>query len=146
MPATRRRLLRAAAPAALPLLLGTQLAANDGRCADGAAVQQGPSTELAPGVREVFVTKTEVELGRYRWLWLTDLVLEPGAELAEAEAPNDRIYLVTHGMVRLRVGGRDHLAKPPHHLWAVAAGTPTWHRNPGTDPAVIRVIDLLAFT
>ena len=45
--------------------------------------------EIAPGVREVFLARRDVTLASYKIVWMTDLVLQPGASVPEDAVAND---------------------------------------------------------
>jgi hypothetical protein len=49
--------------------------------------------EMPPGVREAFLGRCDTALLAYRILWMTDLILEPGASTHDDMVPNHMIMV-----------------------------------------------------
>lgn len=98
--------------------------------------------ELAPGVREVFIAKCEPGFASYRWVWVTDQIFEPGAVLPAAVAVNDMLCHMLGGLLRVKAGDREFVAKKDD-LWALPKGRLARRANTGAEAAIVRVIDLL---
>ena len=98
--------------------------------------------EVAPGVREVFLSSVDVAFAGYGVLWVSDLVFRRGAAKPRVVLPNDMIVLVTQGLLRVDEAGRSYLIKRGR-VGAFAKGTMVELVNTGADPAVLRVMDLL---
>jgi hypothetical protein len=109
-------------------------------CAPGHSETAG--AEVAPGVREVFVTQADVAFAGYGVLWVTDLMFRRGATKPADLLPNDMIVLATQGLLRVHESGRSYLIKHGG-IGAFAKGATVELRNTGADEAVLRVIDLL---
>jgi quercetin dioxygenase-like cupin family protein len=108
------------------------------------AAAYGPNTgeELAPGVREVFLSEREAALAAYKRVWMTDLVFQPGAATAVDLVPNDRVCHMVEGLLRVRLGEQEVVLKKGH-VWASPKGAAEGRSNTGASVAVVRVIDLL---
>ena len=110
------------------------------------ATDYGPNEgeEVAPGVREVFLHRQEVALAAYKWVWLTDLVFQPGASTPRDVVPNDTVCIMLEGLFRVRLGEQEFMAKKREWpLWASPKGVLERRSNTGADVAVVRIIDLL---
>ena len=73
----------------------------------------GPNAgeEVAPGVREVFLSKADVALSAYKIVWMTDLVFQPGAGTPADIAANDAVCMMVEGLLRVRLGEEEFVAK-----------------------------------
>jgi hypothetical protein len=110
------------------------------------AATYGPKAgkEVAPGVREVFIYKREVTLSAYKWVWLTDLVFQPGASTPLDVVPNDTVCFMVEGVLRVKLDEQEFVGmKDACPLWASPKGAMERRSNTGVDVAVVRVMDLL---
>jgi hypothetical protein len=110
------------------------------------AASYGPEEgeEVASGVRKVFLYKREVTLAAYKWVWMTDLVFQPGSSTPLDVVPNDTVCVMLEGLVRVRLGKQEFNAERGNcDLWASPKGVLERRSNTGADVAVVRVIDLL---
>ena len=98
--------------------------------------------EVAPGVREIFLTSQEVRLSAYKLLWMTHLVFAPGARLPADTTANDMVVMLEQGLLRVRLDEQEFVICG-NNIWAFAKGATVSYANTGADAAVLRVIDLL---
>jgi hypothetical protein len=98
--------------------------------------------EVAPGVREVFLTSQDVALAAYKLVWMTDLVFRPGASTPADLVANDMVVLLLQGLLRVRLDELELVLKGGN-VWAFPKGATLACANTGADVAVMRVIDLL---
>ena len=133
--ADRRSALALGLAALPPMLAATRPAA---------AAAYGPNAgdEVAPGVREVFISECEAMLAAYKRIWMTDLVFQLGAVTTDDPVPNDRVCHMVEGLLRVRLGEQEFVVKKGH-VWASPKGSLERRSNTGADVAVVRVIDLL---
>jgi quercetin dioxygenase-like cupin family protein len=123
-------------------LAGTLLPVVAPDSAVAAAYGPNAGEELAPGVREVFLSEREAALAAYKRVWMTDLVFQPGAATAVDLVPNDRVCHMVEGLLRVRLGEQEFVIKKGD-LWASPKGASEQRINTGADVAVVRIIDLL---
>lgn len=100
-------------------------------------------TEIAPGVREIFLGSQEIRLARYKLLWMTRLVLTAGAATSPDIVPNDTVVLMEQGLLRVRLDEQEFVLCGPGGLWAFPQEAVLSYRNSGADTAILRVIELL---
>lgn len=99
--------------------------------------------EIAPGVREIFLTSQDVRLARYKLLWMTRLTLAAGAATPPDILANDTVVLMEQGLLRVRLDQQEFVLCGPGGLWAFPQEAKLSYHNTGADPAVLRVIELL---
>jgi hypothetical protein len=109
-----------------------------------AAYSPDSGQEVAPGVREVHLGSAVVALPGYKIVGMRDLVFQPGTNTYDPSLPNDMICHVTRGLLRVKVGEREWVAKRDIGLWAGVRGSKVSYRNTGADVAVVRIMDLLS--
>lgn len=139
MATSRRRATFGAGLLALSGLLGPARAR-------GASIgPYGPEsgTELAPGVREVQLDEREIELGAYRRIVLVDLIFQPGAGIVVDPVPADAVYLGRSGLLRIELDERGSFVLKSDRLLGASRGAVGRLSNPGAEPAVLRVVELL---
>jgi hypothetical protein len=100
-------------------------------------------TEIAPGVREIFLGNREIRLARYKLLWMTRLVLTAGAATPPDIVANDTVVLMEQGLLRVRLDEQEFVLCGPGGLWAFPQEAILSYRNSGADTAILRVIELL---
>lgn len=99
--------------------------------------------EIAPGVREVFLASQDVQLARYKILWMTRLTLVAGAATPPDILANDMVVLMEQGLLRVRLDQQEFVLCGPGGIWAFPQEATLSYHNTGADPAVLRVIELL---
>ena len=134
---TDRRCVLGSAGAAFAMLAGTRPAR--GWPAEG--VTKG--TEIATGVREVFLTSREVRLAHSKLLWMTHLIFAPGAATPPNVVADDTVVLLEQGLLRVSLDEQEFVLCGTDALWAFPEGSTLACRNTGPDVAVLRVIELL---
>lgn len=110
------------------------------RACPGVGVSGGE--EIAPGVREIFLTSQEVGLAAYKLLWMTHLVFEPGARKPADTMANDVVVMLEQGLVRVHLDEQEFVLCD-NNIWAFPKGATLAITNTGADAAVLKVIDLL---
>jgi hypothetical protein len=100
--------------------------------------------EIAPGVREVFLASQDVRLARYKLLWMTQLVLAPGAATPSDVVANDTVVLLEQGLLRVKLDEQEFVLCGLGSLWAFPQEAMLSLHNTGTDTALVRVIELLS--
>ena len=125
-------------------VLCSLVAAMPALAEDGPCAMPGPRAgeEVAPGVREVFLTRQDVRLAACKVLWMTDLVFRPGASTPPDLVANDMVVLLTQGFLRVRLDELE-TCLMPGSIWGFSRGATLTCENTGADVAVLRVIDLL---
>lgn len=136
MDADRRQAL-ASAGAVLGVLAGA------GRAQACPAEGVTPGTEIAPGVREIFLASREVRLANCKLVWMTHLIIAPGADVAPDVVAADTVVLLEQGLLRVGLDEQEFVLCGTEALWAFSAGSTLSYRNTGADPAILRVIELL---
>ena len=68
--------------------------------------------EVAPGVREIFLTSQEVRLVAYKMVWMTDLVFRPGASMPADLVANDMVVVLRYGLLRVNLDELEVCLKP----------------------------------
>jgi hypothetical protein len=101
--------------------------------------------EVAPGVREVHLGSASVSLPGYKLVGMRDLVFQAGSNTYDPSLPNDMICHITQGLLRLKLGDWEWVAKRDIGLWAATKGGRASYRNTGADVAIVRIMDLLSF-
>ena len=134
---TDRRQALASAGAVFAML------ASAGRAQGCPAEGVTAGSEIAPGVREIFLTSREVRLANCKLLWMTHLILAPGAATSPDIVANDTVVLLEQGLLRVSLDEQEFVLCGTGALWAFPEGSNLAYRNTGTDPAVLRVIELL---
>ena len=111
-----------------------------------AAAQASPGVggtggkEVAPGVREIFLTSQDVRLARYKLLWMTRLTLAAGAATPPDILANDTVVLMEQGLLRVRLDQQEFVLCGPGGLWAFPQEAKLSYHNTGADLAVLLVI------
>ncbi|MFL5331722.1 MAG: hypothetical protein ACJ8H8_00745 [Geminicoccaceae bacterium] len=113
---------------------------NAARACPGVGVTGGE--DVAPGVREIFLTSQEVGLAAYKLLWMTHLVFEPGAGVPADTVANDAVVMLEQGLLRVHLDEQEFVLCNSN-ISAFAKGSTLSYTNTGADVAVLKVIDLL---
>ncbi len=100
-------------------------------------------TEIAPGVRQVDLTKRESMISSYKTISMRDVVYQPKAKSSNPAMRNDMVCHCLEGELKVNQGpGKDFVAKKGD-VWSCNKGLPENNENTGSGVAIMRVIDLL---
>jgi hypothetical protein len=98
--------------------------------------------EIAPGVRQVFLGSAASNLSGYTRISMRDLVFQPGSNTYDPSIQNDMISYVAEGVLIVRQGGTQWIAKSSYGPWTSTKGTKTAYMQKHSEVTVLRIIDL----
>jgi quercetin dioxygenase-like cupin family protein len=99
--------------------------------------------EIAPGVRQVDLTKRESMIPSYKTVSMRDIVYQPNAKSSNPGMENDMVCHCLEGELKVNQGpGKDFVAKKGD-VWSCNKGLPENNENTSSVAAIMRVIDLL---
>ncbi len=108
------------------------------------AQTHGPNAgkEIAPGVRQVDLSKRNSMISGYKVVSMRDIVFQPGKGIPERPMENAMVCHITEGELRIKQGAMEFTAKK-NDVYSCAKGESEQATNAGSVVAVMRVIDLL---
>jgi quercetin dioxygenase-like cupin family protein len=98
--------------------------------------------EVAPGVRQVDLSKQEAMIPAYKAVSMRDIVFQPGSNTPNNTMKNDMVCHITEGELRVVQDGQEFRPKKGD-VWSCAVGTTEQGWNEGEAVAIMRVIDLM---
>ena len=98
--------------------------------------------EVAPGVRQVDLSKQEAIIPNYKTVSMRDIVFQPGSSTPNNTMKNDMVCHITEGELRVVQNGQEFRPKKGD-AWSCAVGTEEQSWNEGEVVAIMRVIDLM---
>lgn len=98
--------------------------------------------EVAPGVRQVDLSKQEAIIPAYKTVSMRDIVFQPGSNTPNNTMKNDMVCHITEGELRVVQNGQEFRPKKGD-VWSCAVGTTEQGWNEGEAVAIMRVIDLM---
>ncbi len=110
-----------------------------------AAETYGPDEgkEVAPGVRQVDLSKQESLIPGYKTVSMRDIVFQPGSNTPNNTMMNDMVCHITEGELRVVQNDQEEFTAKKGDVWSCAVGTKEQGWNEGDVVAIMRVIDML---
>ena len=99
--------------------------------------------EVAPGVRQVDLSKQESLIPGYKTVSMRDIVFQPGSNTPNNTMKNDMVCHITEGELRVVQNGQKEFTAKKGDVWSCAVGTTEQGWNEGDVVAIMRVIDML---
>ena len=129
------------------MALGLAATARTGPCCPrrppmAQAYSPDEGKEIAPGVRQVDLSKQEAMIPAYKTVSMRDIVFQPGSNTPDNTMKNDMVCHITEGELRVVQDGQEFRRKKGD-VWSCAVGTAEQGWNEGEVVAIMRVIDLM---
>lgn len=99
--------------------------------------------EVAPGVRQVDLSKQEAMIPGYKTVSMRDIVFQPGSNTPNNTMKNDMVCHITEGELRVVQNDQKEFTAKKGDVWSCAVGTKEQGWNEGDVVAIMRVIDML---